>query len=216
MGISVTAYQPRYYPRLHYLARAQQADVFIIYDDVEFSRQSRQHRTRFGGNSDWLTIPIRRDADHASIADVRVDQNHPWERTHLNTLRAAYGGNAVDATLAEFYDFPDDPRLVDVTVPILRELLDRFGIDSTVYLSSDMDASHPGDPSEYLARLTEEVDGDQYISGARGYENYLDETPFDRRGQSVTVQNWEPTWPDGNACCLDVLFDTDDPGTYVR
>lgn len=31
MGRIVTGHQPRYYPRLHYLARAQQADAFVIF-----------------------------------------------------------------------------------------------------------------------------------------------------------------------------------------
>lgn len=217
MGESVAIYQPRYYPRLHYLARAEMVDTFVLYDDVEFSRQSPQHRAEidFGGKK-WLTIPVKHTGNDTLILDAEIDMSQQWRRTHTNTLMGKYGGKAA-AEFEPFYDELDtDARLVDLTVPLLRELFDRFEIETTVVRSSNLDFDRTDDPSENLGRLVEELDGSRYVSGGRGYRNYLDENPFDARGIDVTVQDWTPEWDDGNVCSLDVLFGADTPANYIQ
>lgn len=217
MPASIAVYQPRYYPRLHYLARAQMVDTFVLYDDVEFSRQSPQHRAQieFGGKT-WLTIPIRHTGNDTLILDAEIDMDQHWESTHTNTLMAKYGGNAA-SEFKPFYDALEvDARLVDLTNPILHELFDRFEVESEIRRSSTLSYERTDDPSENLARLVDELDGDEYVSGGRGYENYLDETPFEKRGIDVDVQDWTPTWSAGNVCALDVLFEAENPPEFIR
>lgn len=353
MSRTIAAYQPHYYPRLHYLARARQADVFVVYDDVEFSHRSPQHRAPIDHyDRDWLTIPVRRGDTTARIDDVRVDMGEPWPAEHLKTLVGKYGEDAdafrsfyerlcpsvvgvdslrehrdaavqyapepaveeclrwdeelatrrrnhrlddlrrrkeslaeeiagrkredpsaeigdlvaaVDEVEAELTDAeaacreaieernralvrlsesmpplaetPFDPMalaslweitdvdptelmgdvgLVELTIPVLLELFGRFGVESTVVRSSEVPVDHPGDPSEYQARLTEHFEGDRYLSGRVGYENYLDEGPFEARGIDVVVQEWTPSWEDGNVCALDVLYGAETPERHVR
>lgn len=358
MGRIVTAYQPHYYPRLHYLARAQQADVFVVYDDVQFSRGSPQHRAPVQYyDKERLVAPVQRMGRDTRIDEARLDLSERWPSAHLQTLQGKYGDAAAElspfykeicakvidvehlrenreavaelaggrvgeklvkrctrldarwrekraelddlrerkaaietriadrkrenpladigelvaeveevnerltepeaaaerlrerrdralVSLSELLESNDeanandvewvsldelwslagitadelmaDVKLVDLTIPLLEELLERFDVTSTVVRSSELDVEHPGDASVYLARMTEVLDGDGYLSGGVGYENYLDEGPFDERGIDVLVQDWEPTWEGGNVCSLDVLFGSDDPGRYIR
>lgn len=345
MTRTVAAYQPHYFPRLHYLARAQQTDVFVIYDDIEFSRRSRQHRAPIDHfDKDWLTIPVRHTSPDVRIDEARIDMSTPWPVEHLETLRGKYGAGAeewrpfyerlcvrpvgietlrerrdevarrvgaelVDECLrlddelrarqresgvstlrerkdrlasqiaerkradpdADVYDLVaqaeavseelaaaeatcrrlrercnrtlvtiaetldssadldrlpigqlweldgvapeelmDDVKLVDLTIPILLELFRRFDVETTIVRSSELAVEHPGDPSTYLARLTAHLDGDRYLTGGTGYENYLDETPFHERDQEIIVQDWSPTWDGGNVCVLDALYNSTD------
>lgn len=97
MSRTVAAYQPHYFPRLHYLARAQQADVFVVYDDVEFSRRSRQHRAPIDYfDRDWLTVPVRHTGPDVRIDEARIDMSAPWPVEHLETLRGKYGSTAAN------------------------------------------------------------------------------------------------------------------------
>lgn len=217
MGTSIAVYQPRYYPRLHYFARAQMVDTFVLYDDVEFSRQSPQHRAQidFGGKT-WLTVPVKHTGNDTLIVEAEIDMNRHWRRKHVNTLKAKYGADAA-AQFKPFYEvLDDDARLVELTVPILEELFDRFDIESDIVRSSRINFKRNDDPSANLVRLIEKLDGSEYVSGGRGYKNYLDQNPFDERGINVRVQDWDPEWDDGNVCSLDVLFEADDPAKYVR
>lgn len=217
MTVSIAVYQPRYYPRLHYLARAEMVEKFVLYDDVEFSRQSPQHRARidFGGKT-WLTVPVKHTGNDTLICNAEIDMDQRWRSTHTNTLMAKYGGNAA-AEFEPFYEALDDTaRLVDLTIPILYDLFDRFEVDTEIVQSSALSYERTEDPSENLARLVSDLCGDEYVSGGRGYENYLDEEPFKTRDIGVRVQDWTPTWADGNVCALDVLFEGENPPEYIR
>lgn len=216
MTASVTVYQPRYYPRLHYLARVQAADIFIIYDDVEFSRQSRQHRAEidFGG-ARWITIPVKHTGNETLIKDARIDMERHWIDKHLNTIQAKYGGDSSDLFRAKYDSLGEDARLVDITIPTMSKLFDIFDVDTQVVRSSSIDIEPKDDPSEYLAELVNHYEGDTYISGGAGYENYLREEPFDEYDIDVTVQNWTPTWDDGNVCALDVVMNSETPHEYI-
>lgn len=218
MSPSVVIYQPCYYPKLHYLARINSADVFVVFDDVEFSRRSRQHRCEidFGSNR-WLTIPVKHDGDRTLIKDARIDNSARWHTEHLETLVHKYGSDA--RRFEPYYNAVADdeyPHLVDVTVPTLRELLDALEVNVELYRSSRMDATHSGDATTYLADLVEEVDGDEYICGRRAYENYLVESEFERRDIDVEIQDWEPTWKDGNVCALDLIFGVEEPANFIE
>lgn len=136
-----------------------------------------------------------------------VEANTVVERAPLGRL---WDLDGIDPT-----DLVDDRKLVELTVPLLKELFRQFDVTSKVVRSSELDIKHPGDASEYLARLTEHFDGDYYLSGGIGYENYVDLTPFDERGYEVIVQDWTTTWEAGNVCALDVLFGAEDPGQYI-
>lgn len=107
-------------------------------------------------------------------------------------------------------------KLADFTVPLLIHLLEVFGIESEVYRSSQLPVKHPGDASTYLANITEYFDGSTYLSGKVGYNQYLSEHIFEDKGLEVDVQDWTPSWPDGNVSCLEVMYSTSNPGEYIR
>lgn len=347
MGRIVSGHQPQYYPPLHYFARVQQADVFFLYDDVQFSRGSLQHRVFIrDGSRDWLTIPVRNTGIDTVITDARIDMATPWPARHIRALVEQYGEDARE--LAPFYErlcppvvdpealreTPDrfdtaergrleewgrldekwrthrtklralqqakyrlaaeigrqkrvdptaaideliaaaeaitakleraentsravhtrrdralldisraldgstaidelpmakrwelaldpvewmgDVKLVDLTIPLLEDLFRRLEITTTIVRSSELPVERADDPSEYLARLTEHLGGDRFLSGGVGYAAYLDEAPFEARGLEVTVQDWTPTWDEGDVCVLDVLYGAEDPSHYIR
>lgn len=217
MGGVVAVYQPRYLPRLHYLARARAADAFVLLDDVEFSRRSRQHRAELRhGDRRWLTVPVRHAGEDVAIVDAEVDADSRWAEKHYRTLRHEYGGEADRfEPLYDRFSEAETLRLAEVTVPTLRSLFEAFGVGADVRRSSAMAVPRPADASAYLARLVAALDGGVYLAGRRGYREYLDLAPFDERGVDVRVQDWTPRWPEGNVCALDVLFGADDPAAHV-
>ncbi|MFC4989067.1 WbqC family protein [Saliphagus infecundisoli] len=348
MGRIVSGHQPQYYPPLHYFARVQQADVFFLYDDVQFSRGSLQHRVFIRGDSrDWLTIPVRNTGIDTTITDARIDMATPWPARHIRALVEQYGEDVreltpfyerlcppvvdpetlretpdrfdtagfgtrldewirldekwrtqrtklralqqakyrlaaeigrqkrVDPTaaideltaaaealtaklecaentsqifqtrrdrvlldisrafdgskeidklpMAKRWELALDPvewmgdvKLVDLTIPLLEELFRRLEISTTIVRSSELPVERADNPSEYLARLTEHLGGDRFLSGGVGYAAYLDEAPFETRGLEVIVQDWTPTWVEGDVCVLDVLYGAEDPSHYIR
>jgi len=218
MANRTVIYQPCYYPKIHYLSRINNADEFIIFDDVEFSRRSRQHRAEINfGNKRWLTIPIQHTGSNTTINDALIDNSQRWQDKHVGTLKHKYGS---DTALFETHyaetEESNNPYLSEFTISILLELLEQFNVNTSIHRSSELPVSHPGDPSEYLAQLTEYVSGDVYVCGQSVYDGYLEEQPFSSRDIEVSVQDWTPNWPEGNVCSLDVLFNADNPEEIIK
>jgi hypothetical protein len=107
-------------------------------------------------------------------------------------------------------------NLTDFIVPLLEYLFDEFNIESEIVLASELPIDTGDDPSKYLARLTEYFGGTNYLSGKFGANEYLDEDIFNKRDIEVSVQDWTPSWERGNVCCLDVLYNSSEPGQYIR
>src|SRR5436305_13250676 len=67
--------QPRFFPGLHYLHRMMVADVFVIFDSVQFNPRHEENRAKLktprGG--EWLTVPTRRTSREQLIRVPCVD-----------------------------------------------------------------------------------------------------------------------------------------------
>lgn len=217
MDDRIVVWQPVYFPKLHYLARIQDADVFVIFDSAEFSRQSRQHRTQIEYREvDWLTIPVHHDGT-VRIKNARIDMAKHWGKKHLKTLQVKYGGTAPSPYEPLYDALTNDARLTDIVIPTLLKTIDLFDIDIDIYLSSRIELEYKkGDASNYLARLTENFNCDTYYCGKNAYESYLDDAPFNQRDIEIGIQDWESSWPEGNVNCLDVIYQAENPTEYIK
>lgn len=219
MTRKMVVWQPLYFPRLHYLARLETAEVFVIFDIAEFSRQSRQHRTEidYGGQS-WLTIPVSHQNDSDPIKDVSVDMSERWWKTHRKTITAKYGNEAPEPFVSEFdLELNQDISLGEFTVPLLRKIINIFDINIQIRLASEVEIEYiKGNASRYLARVTDYFNCDTYYCGRNAYDSYLDKEEFKSRGIEISIQRWESSWSSGNVNCLDVIYQSDMPQRHIK
>lgn len=72
--------QPYFFPYGGYYRLLAEADVFVIYDCVQFPRRGYVHRNRLrtsDGTLDWLTIPIAPCPQDTLINNLAFQQNAP-------------------------------------------------------------------------------------------------------------------------------------------
>ena len=70
---SVAIMQPYFFPYAGYFRLFAAADLFVIYDCVQFPRRGWVHRNRLPdshGQPRWLTLPLRRQARSVLIKDI--------------------------------------------------------------------------------------------------------------------------------------------------
>src|SRR4029450_6585118 len=91
-AFTVVIEQPNYIPWLGYVDLIRQSDVWIWYDDVQYTRRDWRNRNRIAGNDPlWLTIPVKAKGGFAQrICDVQIDDAQPWARRHLDMIRRCY------------------------------------------------------------------------------------------------------------------------------
>src|ERR1051326_2542715 len=85
--------QPTYLPWLPFFERMARCDVFILLDDVQFSKNSPHNRSAILGSNGpvKLTVPVR-SAGRFGIAinRIEIDGGTPWQRKHWKTIEQHY------------------------------------------------------------------------------------------------------------------------------
>src|SRR6185436_12370323 len=83
--------QSNYLPWRGYFDLIQNADVFVFYDEVQYTKNDWRNRNRICSKNgvQWLTIPISRDAVKLKISEVHLPDAR-WQEDHFQTLRHSY------------------------------------------------------------------------------------------------------------------------------
>ncbi|MDD2554275.1 MAG: WbqC family protein, partial [Desulfotomaculaceae bacterium] len=89
----LAAHQPNYLPWLGYFSKMENADIFVILDNVQYIRRSYINRTRIlGANGDfYLSIPVNFSSGQ-KISEVTIDKSFNIEN-HFESIRHAYAGS---------------------------------------------------------------------------------------------------------------------------
>jgi hypothetical protein len=194
-------HQPQYLPYLGFFHKVNQANVFVVMDDVQFQRRGVQHRNRIKTPSGprWITVPVLRSArpqgsdgrSEQVTNDVLIDRNDAWQRRHLTALRLSYARSPFfERYWDPLEDLLDRPweRLVDLNNATTRWSMDAMGIATPSLLMSSLDVE--GAASELLVNICSAIGADRYISGPGG-KRYIDQDLFEAAGIEVLWQEFE-------------------------
>lgn len=91
-GPVVAMIQSSYLPWKGYFDQINMADVFVFYDDVQYTKEDWRNRNRIKTphGLQWMTVPCGENLNRL-ICEVEPDRSRPWQRKHLKTLRQYYG-----------------------------------------------------------------------------------------------------------------------------
>jgi WbqC-like protein family len=80
-----------YFPWIGQLEQIRAANVFVSYDDVQFTRGFfNRVQVKVPTGTAWMTVPIRDFHRGQTIDMVRVDDRQDWRTRHLDLLRRSY------------------------------------------------------------------------------------------------------------------------------
>jgi len=215
----VAILQSNYIPWKGYLDIIAAADVFVIFDDVQFTRRDWRNRNKIivDGQTRWLTIPVAtKGAFDAPVNQIAVSEPG-WASKHLASLRHAYGKAAhARWLLPELEDLfaraEELPLLTDINELFLRRLCTLLGIVPH-FARSDEVPRHSTDPTARLVEICEAHGAGLYLSGPAA-KAYIQRNQFDRAGIALAYANYEgyPIYEQGRpefehgVSMLDLLF----------
>ena len=194
----VGIHQLHYLPWLRYFEKIARCDVFIVLDNIQYSKNGWQNRNNIKtpAGPTLLTVPVQAPLG-APLDTIRVNNAVRWPRKHLESIRQSYGKAPFFADHAAFFE-DTYGRTWDLLNDINRHMLDYFvktlGIDTRVVFASELDA--PGEATDRLVNLIRAVNGTQYYSGAYALEVYLDADTMERADIELVLQDWQaPVYP---------------------
>jgi hypothetical protein len=83
--------QPYFVPYLGYFQLMGSVDLFVLHDDVEYSKGGWINRNRIllEGEPRFLTVPLQRSSDYALISERRISESYDGKKV-MRLLDAAY------------------------------------------------------------------------------------------------------------------------------
>ena len=192
----VAVHQPQYLPWLGYFDKMDQADCFVLLDNVQYKKNEWQNRNRVktAAGPAWLTVPVKYRFP-ARLDEVGVGEG-PWARKHAASLAASYARAAHWPAVKDFWEafyVRDWDGLVELNAATVEWLRGQLGIATPLHRASELDPAEG--PTERLVDLCRRLGADAYLSGVDGAK-YMDMELFDRAGIEVVFQRFEhPEYP---------------------
>lgn len=184
--------QSNYIPWKGYFDLIHNADLFLFYDDVQYTkndwRNRNQVKTRTGRQ--WLTIPTGTDLNRR-ICDVSIDSSN-WQRKHWQTLAQVYNKAPFFADyrafLAETYIEREWRNLSELNQFLIRKIAyDFLGIQTPMRQAAEFPSS--GRRQERVLNLLKATHADVYVSGPAG-KAYIDVKMFRDEGIQVIWKDY--------------------------
>jgi len=193
--MKVVISQPMFFPWVGFLEQIRLADVYVHYDDVQFSKGSFTNRVQIKTSEGftWLTATLHTVKLGQPISEVLVDGTGNWRGKHEALLKkhyehAPYVKDILDIVSAVYSQKTD--KLCDIAIASMQALIEYFGIaTSTKFLySSRMNIDGKG--SDRVLDIVKSVGGTTYITG-HGARNYLAHETFEEQGVRVEYIDYQ-------------------------
>lgn len=189
----VAVLQSNYIPWKGYFDIIRSVDLFIFYDDVQYTKHNWRNRNllKTENGLKWITIPCG-ESESRLICEVKLCDNG-WQEKHWRMIEENYRKAPYWDRYSEmFRSGYMDKKWTNLSelnqyliIMISREILGiktQFG-DSRDYSLQDSKAAR-------LLQLIKKTGADEYLSGPSA-KNYIDEAEFERAGVKVLWMNYD-------------------------
>ncbi len=208
--------QSNYIPWKGYFDLIAAVDEFILYDEMQFTKNDWRNRNKIKTKTglEWLTIPVGKNI-HRRICDVSLS-NDRWQIKHWKALEANYKRapyySEVAHLLEPIYCAQSHTSLSAVNRKLLETICNYLQIKTKITNSWDYTLSEG--KTERLVELCIQAGAKEYISGPSA-RNYINETFFRTHDIKLTwfdyigYQKYPQLWSnefDHNVSILDLLF----------
>jgi hypothetical protein len=179
MKIVIT--QPNYLPWLGYFAQLQSCDLWVVLDDVQYTRREWQNRNRIvgcTGEPHYITLPIKRAPRTSLINQISLSDNYEPGQ-HLAQIERCYMSCQYYADVYPILSdslytcYAGSKGLLSVlNVSIIRHFCALAGFEPNVVLSSELPCfANSNSPTQRLCAISRYFNASTYLSspGAKHY-----------------------------------------------
>lgn len=174
---TVAIMQPYFLPYAGYFRLFAAADLFVVYDCVQFPRRGWVHRNRLPdahGRLAWLTLPLAKAPREARIADMRLA---PDASTRLDeqlprfpSLRSPGTQPAARALIQALA--PRESALCDYLERVLRACCDALGLPFRVLRSSSLGIDPALRGADRIVAIARALGARRYVNAPGGRALY--------------------------------------------
>lgn len=224
MKKKVAISQSNYIPWKGYFDLIHDVDVFIFFDDVQFTVRDWRNRNiiKTAQNPMWLSIPVGADRNRL-ICEVDITDSS-WQAKHWKTIMRCYSKAPFFAEYEAFFHWlyleKSWKSLSELNQFLITTISQKWlGISTEFEQSSKFSSGTK--KQERILQLVKSVGGDIYISGPSA-KSYIDPERFEAEGIELRWKDYSgyPDHPqlyqsfDHAVSIIDLLFNTGPRASY--
>ncbi len=188
----VVILQSNYIPWKGYFDLVHDADLFVFYDDLQFTKNDWRNRNKIKNpqGTQWLTIPVGTDK-HRLICEVQLN-DHGWQRVHWETIRQQYGKCKYFAKYRQFFEQiflqTEWANLSALNQHLIKSIATEI-LGVTTQFADSRSFELTGQKQDRLLDLLQKTQATQYISGPAA-KSYIDADEFEARGMALVWKDY--------------------------
>jgi hypothetical protein len=177
VGKKVAIMQPYFFPYIGYFQLISNVDNFIVYDEIQFSKQSwvtRNYIMDSNGSRKQIGLSVKRDSDYLNINERYISDSFDSTRL-LNSINHSYRASpnfsASMDLLQDILSFPDR-NLFNFLFNSINKVANYIEIETNISKSSDVEGKVNTRSQERVISICEKTDAKVYINPIGGLELY--------------------------------------------
>lgn len=197
MSKSIVISQPYYFPWIGLFEQLIQSDIFVHYDDVQFSKGHFQDRVQIKTENGfkWITVPKSNVKISQKINEVRIDYSKNWQKSQLDFLKQNYRNAPFVNDMIGLVRmvFNENPVFIsDVSITSIETVAGYFGLmDGRIFVKSSEIKDIPSSKkTERVLNICKYFNVDKYITGY-GALKYFDFELFEKHNIEVCFVDYQ-------------------------
>ena len=213
----LSAHQPVYLPWLGFFHKIIVSDLFVVFDDVPYSKKMWYNRNYINGanNKILLSVPVKfKTSDETKHKDILIDNTKNWQKHHWKSIYISYSNypcfSKYENELKEVYS-KKWTKLIDLNLYLMFKILGWLKVEKKIVRASDYHLKKS--KSELIIEMCKKLKFENYLFGELG-KNYCDFKSFKESKIKPYFQKYNhPRYKVlknktfyKNLCILDLLF----------
>ena len=187
--------QPYFFPYIGYFQLIASVDVFIVYDNIKYTKKGWINRNRMlqNGKDVMFSLPLKSDSDSLDVRDRELVADFNRDKL-LNQIGGAYRRAPYFAQtfpLIEQVVRHEEPNLFKFIHHSIIRTCEHLGITTEIMVSSDIAIDHDLKNQDKVLALCAAVGADTYVNAIGGMELYSKDE-FSARGVELKFIKSKP------------------------
>ena len=190
--MKIAIHQANYFPYAGFFHKINQADIFVIQDDVKFVNRSNRNKIISSSGYTWINVPIKKGHQSLPIMDVKINNEISWRKINYKKICAGYNKAKFFHLYKDYFENlynKEWKNIFDLNFETIKQVLSWLEIKVKIVIESELGVS--GQSTERLVNVCKKLGADTYISGIGG-KRYLDEKLFEKNKIILKYQNYNP------------------------
>lgn len=164
--------QPYFFPYLGYFQLINAVDIFVIYDNIQYTKKGWINRNRYlkNANADYFTIPLKKASDYLNVVERYLADDFKREKM-LNQLAFAYKKAPYFKDIYPILEeciMNSENNLFWFIYSAINEIIVYLDIKTKVIISSTIDINHNLKSVDKVIAICKALDAHTYINPIGG------------------------------------------------